>query len=148
MRRLGTLALLALLLAACSTTPPRAYTVGEPIPLGPYTVSVAHTDTRNVGGLGLLSVHFRLRGSTSPRDVIRFMDKFVDAFSARDSNGNTYRGFPAPDASPKTSRVSTDIQMWTAVFSVPANARGFTLYVENRMRQTGQPSVASVALER
>jgi hypothetical protein len=158
--------LLAFLFAACSTPPPRAYGIGDPIPLGPYTVSVTHSDTRNDGALGVLSVHFRLRCSTSPRDLNRFLDRYVDAFSARDSEGNKYRGFPAPDTPPRRNRpggaaairqraespeermanASAELERWTVVFVVPANARGFTLYVENRTPRSGQPGAATIAL--
>jgi hypothetical protein len=151
---------LALVLAACSTPPPQAYGIGDPIPLGPYTISVTRPEIRSPDGLGVLSVRFRLRCSTNPQDLNRFMDKYIDAFSARDSAGNQYRGFPAPDDPPRTNRPggvgairrhaedATDLERWTVVFAVPANARGFTLYVENRTPQSGQPRVASVALGR
>lgn len=152
--------LLALLLAACSSPPPRAYGIGEPIPLGPYTVSVTRVETKNTGSSGSLVVRLRLRCPENPRELSRFMDKYVWAFTARDSAGNEHRGFLTPDLPSRTGRPGSvgairsqakepaDLERWTVVFPVPADTRGFTLYVENQSPKAGQAGIATVALGR
>lgn len=156
--------MLALLLAACSE-PPRAYQIGYAIPLGSYNIEVRRTTVTNLGDRGLLMVHFELWCARKPPDLRKFMNKV--RFSLRDRDGKKYDGAAIPEPSPGTdmskvfegmrksaatieerlTNMGLELEHWTAVFEVPANAHGFTLYVENRAPQPGQPRTATVALD-
>ena len=159
---------LALLLAACSSPPPQAYGIGHPIPLGPCVVSVEGTDLSSWEDRALLTVHFQLQCSTKPPGMKLFFQEYRNAFSLRDGDGKSYKGFPFPEPKRGTdpgsmfealkkraktfeemmANLGMDPDHWSVMFSVPAYSRGYTLHIENRARRAGQHGAASIDLYR
>ena len=155
----------ALLITGCSTEPPKAYGIGHPIPLGRYVATVEGSDFRAWEDKGMLIVHFQLECAPKPCDFERFAREYMRAFTLRDGDGKEYDGFASPDRGPgaseaglledmrsrpneETSGTGVELERWQAIFVAPTQSRGYQMYIENAMRESGQAERAVVDLHR
>lgn len=177
LRGVGCLALLAAVLAACESKPPVAFSENQSIPMGPYRVTVSHTESRAgpmFGGPGdpgvtSLVVHLNIQGADSDSNVERVpVGEWLARQAVVDSEGRRHRVIPMPTrnyfnmAEAMAARTSRDVENWlygqtlvtgptrdwVLIFPVPQDGRNFRLLMRNPDWVEGQPEVASVTLDR
>jgi len=125
--------------ACCKATP---FSRGEPIPLGPYSVTVNYVETeQGDDGNTLLSVHFRLvQVKTVERRLLPDTGPKPPRFTVVDRDGREYRF--------KSMKAGSDSEDWVIRFSVPPERGGFSAVINNPAPRGGQPCVATVPLGR
>jgi len=170
-------ATLLLWVTACSPKP-TSFSRGQSIPLGPYTVTVSHTESSSGGsfsGLGsslsrpdaqVLVVYLDVQGAESV-DINRTALWFM-GFRAVDSEGNRHRGTPMPArqyngmAAARSARSARDLDNWSSssrgesgtprdwvvLFAVPSKSHDFSMLMPNPKPSRGQPEAAIVPLGR
>lgn len=143
---------------SCSHTPV-AFSRGQPIPIGAYTIIVSNSEASSGGMTQTLTIHFRSHSASGLPDMGTFwvtlgghmfvVDAVGNRYTARPSTLNYYLrglGWSRPFGTDGNS--SPDPSEWVAVSRVPANARGLSFLIENPARKSGQPWAAIVRLDR
>ena len=127
-------------LACCKAT---SFSRGDPIPLGPYSLTVKYLETeQDDEGNTRLTVHFRL----VQVEAVERRSRLVDTgprpprFTVVDSERREYRF--------QSMRSGTDVEDWVVSFLVPPESRGFSAVINNPSPREGQPCVATVPLGR
>ena len=170
-------ATLLLWVTACSPKP-TSFSRGQSIPLGPYTVTVSHTESSSGGSFSGLSsslsrpdaqvlvVYLDVQGAESV-DINRAALWFM-GFRAVDSEGNRHRGIPMPArqyngmAAARSARSARDLDNWSSwsrgesgtprdwvvLFAVPSKSHDFSMLMPNPKPSRGQPEAAIVPLGR
>jgi hypothetical protein len=142
----------------CCSRPPVAFSRGQPIPIGPYTIVVSYTEVSASESAQALAVHFRCRGVNSREDTGKFFVAQGGHLFVLDAAGNRYSALPYTNSYYRSGGPgfiggvredgSPDLSEWVAVSKVPVNARGFSLLIGNPSQRSGQPRAAIVRLDR
>lgn len=154
---------IALLSACWHEAEPTPFRLGQPIALGTLDLQIVSFEPvpsvhaplntlRTAPEDRAWALHVRWSGLASLQGLERqvFLEKFLEKrLWVKDMDGDLYRPIsamamwlyrssPYPPAS-----VDHD---WIVVFHTPEVSRDFTLFIENRDPQAGQPALASVVL--
>lgn len=137
------LLLVATLIASLACCKGTSFSRGEPIRLGPYSLTINYAETeQDSEGRMKLTVHFRFVQVEAVERRFRAVDggPRPPRFTVADSEGREYRF--------QSMRSGTDSEDWVASFIVPAEGRGFSAVINNPSPRAGQPCVATVPLGR
>lgn len=138
---------------------PVPFPMGRPIPLGPYTITVSHTEVSAARGKYKIVVFFDWAGlpdidllgiSAIQRErgmMFKLMDDAGHKYPADTiTTADAYR-HRSDWTNPLKEMISPGtVRQWVVIFEVPLDTHGRTLLLENPDQREGQPSTASVPL--
>ena len=147
--------LVAIAAVGCSPKPV-VFSMGEPISLGPVTVTVTHTEVSALSGQEQrLIVYYRCDQTTSVDAAREFWKLFLGRITVADGEGNEYPTMPPipagariRDSFPTALASGQPSREWIAVAKLPQRSRNLVLLIENPDRRARQASAAVIALGR
>lgn len=161
------LAIIAQLLIGCTKSEtavekPTHFLMGRSISLGPYTITVSHTEVSAAKGKYKIAVFFDWAGlpdldvlnitmiQRERGTMFKLMDDAGHKYPADTiTTADAYHGWERSGGESLLKEMisPSKVRQWVVIFEVPLDTQGHTLLLENPDQREGQPRFAAVSLK-